>query len=306
MEMTEYGKHGKPKCRLPTLVCFLLRREDVFTFRRRGRSHPRPVLSEPDAKIGRRPSLYMLWRIGGLWSLHVQGQHEEQARGRGQGRYPRLILIWMTTEAVRTGSRELELGSSLSRFMAQLGLQATGGHWGTIPRFRDQIERLVGAAISTRWSSDANGQNQSGGENLLVADRFHLWWTPQELPHGSLAKSSVTLSMNFFEQLVAAPVPLDLRAVRALKRSPLALDLYAWATRRVSYLSRPTLIPWESLRRSFGAGYADTPQGRSCFRAKAIEAFHRIVMVYPELKIESQDNGLLLRPSGPHISKVLR
>jgi hypothetical protein len=84
----------------------------------------------------------------------------------------------------------------------------------------------------------------------------------------SLAKSSVTLSVNFFEQLVAAPVPLDLRAVRALKRSPLALDLYAWATRRVSYLSRPTLIPWESLRRSFGAGYADTPQGRSCFRAK--------------------------------------
>ena len=228
------------------------------------------------------------------------------AIGLPYGSYPRLILIWMTTEAVRTGNRELELGSSLSRFMAQLGLQATGGHWGTIPRFRDQMQRLVGATISTRWSSDANGQNQSGGENLLVADRFHLWWTPQELPHGSLAKSSVTLSMNFFEQLVAAPVPLDLRAVRALKRSPLALDLYAWATRRVSYLSRPTLIPWESLRRSFGAGYADTPQGRSCFRAKAIEAFLRIVMVYPELKIESHENGLLLRPSGPHIPKVLR
>jgi len=228
------------------------------------------------------------------------------AIGLPYGSYPRLILIWMTTEAVRTGNRELELGSSLSRFMAQLGLQATGGHWGTIPRFRDQMQRLVGATISTRWSSDANGQNQSGGENLLVADRFHLWWTPQELPHGSLAKSSVTLSVNFFEQLVAAPVPLDLRAVRALKRSPLALDLYAWATRRVSYLSRPTLIPWESLRRSFGAGYADTPQGRSCFRVKAIEAFRRILTVYPELKIESDENGLLLRPSGPHIPKVLR
>ena len=228
------------------------------------------------------------------------------ATGLPYGSYPRLILIWMTTEAVRTGNRELELGSSLSRFMAQLGLQATGGHWGTIPRFRDQMQRLVGAAISTRWSSDANGQNQSGGENLLVADRFHLWWTPQELPHGSLAKSSVTLSVNFFEQLVAAPVPLDLRAVRALKRSPLALDLYAWATRRVSYLSRSTLISWESLRRSFGSGYAETAQGRSCFRAKAIEAFGRVVMVYPELKIETSENGLLLRPSGPHIPKVLR
>jgi hypothetical protein len=226
--------------------------------------------------------------------------------GLPYGSYPRLILIWMTTEAVRTGNRELELGSSLSSFMTQLGLQATGGHWGTITRFRDQMQRLVGAAISTRWSSEANGQNHTGGENLLIADSFHLWWTPQKLPNENLTKSSVTLSANFFEQLVAAPVPLDLRAVRALKKSPLALDLYAWATRRVSYLPRPTLIAWESLRRSFGAGYADTPQGRSCFRVKVIEAFRRIVMVYPELKIENHENGLLLRPSGPHIPKILR
>ena len=226
--------------------------------------------------------------------------------GLPYGSYPRLILIWMTTEAVRTGNRELELGSSLSSFMAQLGLQATGGHWGTIPRFRNQMQRLVGAAISTRWSSDANGQNHSSGENLLVADRFHLWWTPQKLPVERPERSSVTLSANFFEQLVAAPVPLDLRAVKALKKSPLALDLYAWATRRVSYLSRPTLIAWESLRRSFGAGYADTPQGRSRFRGHAIESLRKVLMAYRELRVEIQENGLLLRPSSPHIPKVLR
>lgn len=242
-------------------------------------------------------------RTDGNFSLRIT---DVGTTGLPYGSYPRLILIWMTTEALRTGNRELELGSSLSRFMAQLGLQATGGHRGTIPRFRDQMQRLVGAAISTCWSSDANGENHFDGENLLVADRFHLWWTPQKLPTESLAKSSVTLSVNFSEQLIAAPVPLDLRTVKALKKSPLALDLYAWATRRVSYLSRPTLISWESLRRSFGAGYADTPQGHSCFRAKAVEAFRRIAMVYPELKIEDNENGLLLRPSGPHIPKVLR
>jgi hypothetical protein len=218
--------------------------------------------------------------------------------GLPYGSYPRLILIWMTTEAVRTGNRELELGSSLSSFMAQLGLQATGGHWGTIPRFRDQMQRLVGAAISTRWSSDANGQNHSSGENLLVADRFHLWWTPQILPDQRLAKSSVTLSANFFDQLVAAPVPLDLRAVKALKKSPLALDLYAWATRRVSYLSRPTLIAWESLRRASELVTPIRRKAASCFRGNAIETLRKVVMVYPELKIEIQENGLLLRPSG--------
>ena len=165
---------------------------------------------------------------------------------------PRLILIWMTTEAVRTRSRELELGSSLSSFMAQLGLQATGGHWGTIPRFRDQMQRLLGCAISTRWSEEANGQAHSAGNNLLLADSFNLWWTPQKLAATMPAKSSVTLSANFFDQVVEAPVPLDLRAIRALKRSPLALDLYSWATRRVSYLSRPTPVSWRSLQVSSG------------------------------------------------------
>ena len=175
--------------------------------------------------------------------------------GLPYGTYPRLILIWMTSEALRTRNRRLELGRSLSSFMGQLGLQCTGGHWGTIPRFRNQMERLFGAAISTRWRRNDGLQSNVGGSNLLLAEEFDLWWTPQKLSRAPLAQSSVTLSQKFFDQLVEAPVPLDLRAIRALKRSPLALDLYAWATRRASYLQRPTLIPWEALRRSFGAGY---------------------------------------------------
>ena len=226
--------------------------------------------------------------------------------GLPYGAYPRLILIWMTSEALRTRNRKLELGRSLSSFMGQLGLQCTGGHWGTIPRFRNQMERLFGAAISTRWRDEQSAESHVGGSNLLLAEEFDLWWTPQKLSRAPLAPSQVTLSQRFFEQLVEAPVPVDLRAIRALKRSPLSLDLYAWATRRVSYLKRPLRISWRSFQLSFGAGYADTPQGRSCFRSKAIEALRRVVTVYPQLNIESHDNGLLLRPSGPHIPKLLR
>src|ERR1700730_8265330 len=101
LQLPHRGLHGRtsgvcwnPMMRgLPTLVCCVQRREDVFTFRRRGRSHPRPALSEPAAKIGRRPSLFMLWRIGGLWSLHVQGQQKERVRGCGQGRLLKPILV---------------------------------------------------------------------------------------------------------------------------------------------------------------------------------------------------------------------
>jgi hypothetical protein len=224
--------------------------------------------------------------------------------GLPYGAYPRLILVWMTTEALRTGERKLELGRSLSSFMAQLGLHCTGGHWGTIPRFRGQMERLFGAAISTRWKHDQGGQSNSGGSNLLLAEEFDLWWTPQKLPQAPVAKSSVTLSQKFFEQLVEAPVPLDLRAIKALKRSPLSLDLYAWATRRVSYLKRPLRISWASFQLSFGAGYAETPQGKSRFRGNAIEALRRVKCVYPQLKIEIQNDGVMLFPSLTHIPKA--
>jgi hypothetical protein len=224
--------------------------------------------------------------------------------GLPYGAYPRLILVWMTTEALRTGERKLELGRSLSSFMGRLGLQCTGGHWGTIPRFRGQMERLFGAAISTRWRRHQGNQSNTGGSNLVFAEEFELWWTPQKLPQAGLAQSSVTLSQRFFEQLVEAPVPLDLRAIKALKRSPLSLDLYAWATRRVSYLKRPLSISWASFQFSFGADYADTPQGRSRFRRKAIEALGRVKVVYPQLKIEIRRDGVLLYPSLTHVPKA--
>ena len=39
------------------------------------------------------------------------------------GNLPRLVLAWVSTEAVRTQSRVLILGSSLSKFMRKLGME---------------------------------------------------------------------------------------------------------------------------------------------------------------------------------------
>ena len=43
------------------------------------------------------------------------------------GNFPRLILAWVSTEAVRTQSRELILGPSLTKFMKTLGVYSSGG-----------------------------------------------------------------------------------------------------------------------------------------------------------------------------------
>ena len=57
----------------------------------------------------------------------------------------------VTTEATRTKSPILDLGHSLSAFLAQLGLQVTGGRKGTITVLRRQLDMLFRAAISCNY-----------------------------------------------------------------------------------------------------------------------------------------------------------
>ena len=61
------------------------------------------------------------------------------------GNFPRLLLAWVCTEAVRTQSRELVLGRSLAKFMKTLGVYSCGGREQT--RFRNQMKRLFNAHV---------------------------------------------------------------------------------------------------------------------------------------------------------------
>ena len=110
-------------------------------------------------------------------------------------------------------------------------------------------------------------------------------------------RSSLYLHENFFSEITGSAVPVDLRAIHQLKGSPLALDLYTWLTHRMSYLRRPTLVPWKGLQAQLGANY-----DRSCdFRRKVLARLEDVVGVYPELRIQKQNEGLRLYPSPPHV-----
>ena len=63
------------------------------------------------------------------------------------GNYPRRLLAWVCTEAVKTQSRVLVLGSSLSEFMRALGVYSSDGKAYT--RLRNQMDRLFNAGIVT-------------------------------------------------------------------------------------------------------------------------------------------------------------
>jgi len=227
--------------------------------------------------------------------------------GLPYGTYPRLLLAWLTTEAVRTKDPTLYLGHSLSVFMAKLGLLPTGGKWGTIPRLREQADRLFNSHVTAYESTlEPNGRHHSRGGNIMVADDWELWWDAHSTAEqGALWTSWVKLGDKFFNQVIERPVPIDLRAIRALKKSPLALDLYAWVTYRMSYLSQRTEIPWGALQMQFGANYAADRKGRDNFRRKMLDALRKVGTVYPELRAAEGENGLVLRPSSPHVCRGL-
>ena len=47
-------------------------------------------------------------------------------------------------------------------------------------------------------------------------------------------------------------IPLDMNILRAVKRSPLGLDLYLWLTYRTFALKAPLCLSWRQLYRQFG------------------------------------------------------
>ena len=233
-------------------------------------------------------------RSNGLFSLAITAHPRV---GLPYGTIPRLLLSWLTTEAVRTKDPILLLGPTLSGFMADLDLIPTGGRWGSITRLRHQMKRLFSSSISCLYENDELDREIG----FRITKEYTLWWDPKEPDKAALWKSTVTLSRDFFDEIVDRPVPIDMRALKALKRSALALDIYCWLTYRMSYLKKPTEIPWGFLRLQFGADYSDTKQGRYDFKREFARQLKRVLVVYPQARVGEGDRGLVLHPSPPHV-----
>ena len=236
-------------------------------------------------------------RTNGLFTMTMLAR---RSIGLPYGTVPRLLTAWMTTEAVRTKEKTLTLGHTLSEFMAQLDLVPTGGRWGTITRLKDQMTRLFTCTISATYQ-DAGAFLDEG---FRVTDKVQLFWNPQDPSQAALWQSQITLSEPFFKEVINHPIPIDLRALKALKRSPMALDIYAWLTYRMFCLKRETSIPWQALQVQFGAGYPVTQEGTNNFKKNFIDQLKKVCLIYPAANVQPTQQGLILKRSRPHIQTL--
>ncbi len=220
--------------------------------------------------------------------------------GLPYGSIPRLLLAWITTEAVKKKSREITLGHTLSNFMSQLDLIPTGGRWGTITRLRCQMKKLFSASVSCTYD---DGEHWAI-KNVQPISEANLWWNPKKPEQAVLFDSTLVLGEDFFNEVINYPIPIDMDALKALKRSPMALDIYCWLTYRMSYLKQSLTIPWKVLQLQFGADYTLNPQGLRNFKRAFIRELKKVQVVYSKVNLEELLGiGLVLHPSHPHIPK---
>jgi hypothetical protein len=243
----------------------------------------------------RRPKESFFERTNGTFTLTMMAPPKV---GLPYGTVPRLLMVWLTTEATRNKSRELVLGESLSDFMRQLALVPTGGRWGSITRLREQCRRLFTTSVSCLYSP-VEQRSADGEEGFRIADRHVLWWDPKSPDQTELFASMVKLSERFYAELVTSPVVIRMDTLRELKQSPLAIDIYCWLTYRMSYLRRTTTIPWPALELQFGADYRRTRD----FKVAFLEHLRAVLKQYPECRVEALDAGLRLQPSPTHVPR---
>ena len=205
------------------------------------------------------------------------------------GNLPRLLLGWVCTEAVRTQSRVLVLGDSLSEFMRKLDIYSNSGR--VHIRLRNQMRRLFQCHIQLVHQHE-HGERFVASQ---IADRGEFWWSERRPDEPVLFESKIELGEKFFEEIIRHPVPLDMNTLKALKRSPLGLDLYLWLVYRTFSLDAPKRLSWPMLYRQFGVdpGRASDKRTVDYFRWDCLRELKKIKMAWPglEYRIERGSRG---------------
>ena len=214
------------------------------------------------------------------------------------GNLPRLILAWVCSEAVRTQSRVLVLGKSLSDFMRTLGVYSSSGRKYT--RLRNQMKRLFGCTVTMIYEDE----NVDATVNAVIADSTVFWWNKPDQP--SLWDSKIELGEKFYNEIINHPVPIEMNTLTALKRSTLGLDLYLWLVYRTFTLRAPLRLTWRLLYCQFGAhpDKASDNQTVQHFRYKVLRELKKIKMAWSGLNYSTARGVLILHPSTPAIAPV--
>jgi len=221
------------------------------------------------------------------------GQQQLSILGVPYGSLPRLVLIHIMTEAVRNKSRHVELGNNFTDWMRRLGFRTVSyGPRGSATLIRQQLDRLLACEWMIRWDSDpAQAQREFGVKEIKLTNEY----VGVDRRNGSFVRE-IFLTEGFFDHLRKHAVPLNEHAIRQLRDSATALDLYTWLAYRLPRINqkRPATLSWQQLAVHFGNDRTNIRK----FRQTVREAWnHQVSGVYPEARAEFDTSVIRLYAS---------
>jgi len=209
------------------------------------------------------------------------------------GTRPRLVLINLCSEAVRTRSENVNVGSSVREFLRRLNIDPGGE---SMAHFRRQMLALSSCHMTLAMMT-AKGPAQVDAKPI---DAFQAWHTDEDGQH-TLWPGYIRLTAKFFESLMEHAVPLETEALGQLQNSAFALDVYSWLAHRLCRVNdrNGIVLSWGVLKQQFGQEYADTKN----FKRKFLGALRKAAGAYKEARLETVAGGLKLLPSPPPVKR---
>ena len=203
-----------------------------------------------------------------------------------------MILLYLQTQAIRTGSREVALGRSMREWMERMGL-AIGGE--TASALREQAARISACSLKFFWE-DAGSDGFERGAIVRSGLRFHA----EDSTQGSLWEDRVVLDETFYAALGIIPCLCSRPQSASSGTASMSLDIYVWLAWRCHQIGKPTSISWPAIHAQFGAGYKAVRQ----FKPRFIEALEAALAAYPEARVDLGDKAITLHPARPPIARV--
>ena len=220
-------------------------------------------------------------------NVSINGNQSFEFVGVPFGSHARLILLYLQTDALRTGRREVELGSSMRAWLARVGIPAGGT---TGKSVRDQAERISRCKLTF---DIATGSRSYGLVQQTIVDKALFFEADDGPRQGRLSLETAKLSEGFFEQFQKHPVPLEKAAIKALSNNAPALDAYLWLAYRLHVLQTDKLVTWAALKTQVGTDFSKLYHFKNKFPGTLALA----AAVYPTARIEVIETGVVLKPS---------
>lgn len=206
------------------------------------------------------------------------------------GSRARLILIYLQTRAIQTGSPDVELGSSMRDWLGRMGVSVGGKQYKDV---REQAARISACHLTFVWDDD--GRRAQFAKDTIVKGGIQLYDAEEDQPR--LWVDTVRLSDSFFKALREHPVPVWEPAMKLIANKSLAIDIYVWLAYRLHVLERATPITWAALYQQFGFSYATMKH----FKPRFVEALKMALAVYPDARLGVGESGIVMHPSLPPI-----